>query len=350
MHNEGFDLLEDIEYDECVGVPVAAAIREDAVVPHSSCADGRSNFLARNIEMKAYVWTLVFCLAASTAVAQLLQNPDADKPMADKDKPAAGDRPAGPDGPDGPGAFRGPMGPRSNPMFEAIDADGDGVITRTELRKAIVQLRKLDTDKDGNITLAEVSAKGGPGGPMGPGGPGEMFGDPAQMIDRLMQSDKNGDGKLTADELPGQMAQQMIQSGDKDGDNALSKEEITQAMQEMQNRFRGGPGGFQGGLGNFQGGPGAFQGGAGGTGQNQLIGQMMQLDRNGDGKLSSDEVPQQARGMLRGGDQNGDGMIDAMEMRLLIERNGERMRAGLGRGNYGQKEDPRGDKPGTENK
>ena len=31
--------------------------------------------------------------------------------------------------------------------------------------------------------------------------------------------------------------------------------------------------------------------------------------------------------MLQDGDQNGDGLIDAMELRLLIERNGERMRA-----------------------
>ena len=138
--------------------------------------------------MKTYLPTLVFCLAASTAMAQLLENPDAGKPAAanDKDKPAAGDHPAGrgPAGPGGPAGLRGPMGPPSNPMFEAIDADGDGVITKSELRRAIVQLRKLDTDKDGNITLAEVSPQGGPGGPMGRGGP---FGDPGQMIDRLMQ-------------------------------------------------------------------------------------------------------------------------------------------------------------------
>ena len=83
---------------------------------------------------------------------------------------------------------------------------------------------------------------------MGPGMAGGQFGDPNQMVDRMMQSDKNADGKLTADELPGQMAQQMIQNGDKDGDGALSKQEVTQAMQEMQNRFANmQQGGFQGG-------------------------------------------------------------------------------------------------------
>ncbi len=315
--------------------------------------------------MKTYLSTLVVCLAASTATAQLLQTPDADKPAADKDKPAAGERPAGaggpPDrrGPGGPagagvqggaGAFRGPMGRMSNPLFEAIDTDSDGMITKVELRKAVAQLKKLDTDQDGNISLAEASSPVGPGGPMGPGGPGGQFGDPNQMINALMQNDKNGDGKLTADELPGPMAQQMIQNGDKDGDGALSKEELTQAMQAMQNQFGNGPGGFQGGQGNFPGGPGAFQGGATGAGQRQMMGQWLQWDRNGDGMLSSGEVPSQAMGMLRGGDQNGDGMIDAGELRILIERNGERMRGALGRNQNGQNSAGQGEKTDSDGK
>ena len=92
---------------------------------------------------------------------------------------------------------------------------------------------------------------------MGPGMAGEQFGDPNQMVDRLMQNDKNADGKLTADELPGQMVQQMIQNGDKDADGALSKQEVTQAMQDMQNRFANMQGGFQGG--NFPVAPARFR-------------------------------------------------------------------------------------------
>ena len=71
------------------------------------------------------------------------------------------------------------------------------------------------------------------------------------MVDRIMQSDKNADGKLTVDEIPGPMAQQMIQNGDKDGDGALSKDELTQGMQAMRNQFGNMPFGFQGGPGNF---------------------------------------------------------------------------------------------------
>ena len=306
--------------------------------------------------MKTCLSTLVMCLAASTAIAQLLPTPEADKPPADKDKPAPVDGAAeaggpadrrGPGGPAGPGAqgdagaLRGAMGRMSNPLFEAIDADSDGMITKVELRKAVAQFKKLDTDQDGNISLAEVSPQGGPIGPMAAGGPAGQFGDPNQMVDRLMQSDRNGDGKLTADELPGQMAQQMIQNGDRDGDGALSKLEVAQAMQNMQNRFGNWPGGLQGG--NFPVAPGAFQGGAVGADQRQMMGQMLQWDRNGDGKLSPDEVPRQARGMLQDGDQNRDGVIDAMEMRLAIERNGERMRGALGRARNGQDNDAKGE-------
>jgi Ca2+-binding EF-hand superfamily protein len=313
--------------------------------------------------MKTCLTTLVFCLAASTAMGQFLQTPDADKAAAeaeklkaDKDKPAAGDRAAkgagsadrrGPGGPAaaaGPGAPHGAVGPMFNPMFAALDADSDGVITTKELRKAIARLKTLDTDNDGNITLAEASPPVPPGGPMAGGWQGGQPGDQNQMIDRIMQSDKNGDGKLTAEEIPGPMAQQMIQNGDKDGDGALSKDELTQGMQAMQNRFGNMPFGFQGGPGNFPGGPGAFQGGAVGNNERQMMGEWLQWDRNGDGKLSSNEVPPQAAAMLRGGDQNNDNMIDPAELRLLIERNGERMRAAYGRAQNGQNSVGKNDK------
>jgi Ca2+-binding EF-hand superfamily protein len=205
-------------------------------------------------------------------------------------------------------------------MFEAIDADGDGVITQRELRRAVVQLKKLDTDQDGNLTLSEVGCAGGPAMPPVAGG---QFGDSAPMVDRIMQSDLNRDGMLTANELPAEVVQQ-LQGADTNGDRALSREEVNAAMlrmQQMRNQFPGGAGGPQGGTGAFQGGPGGP-----GAEQRQMIGQMMQFDRDGDGMLSGNEVPQQQRTFFRGGDMNQDGLIDATEMRLIIERNGDRMR------------------------
>ena len=100
--------------------------------------------------MKTCLLTLVLCLAASTAMGQFLQTPEADKAAADaektkadkdKDTPAAGDRAARPGAPATVAdqvapADAGPYGSDAKPLFAAIDADGDGVITTTELRKA----------------------------------------------------------------------------------------------------------------------------------------------------------------------------------------------------------------------
>src|SRR5687767_12913331 len=140
--------------------------------------------------MKSYMPVLMLLvLPQAIAFAQFGGNADAPNNVP----------PVGP--PNAPGAPGQPgfaPGPPPNAMFAAIDADADGVITKNELRKAIVQLKKLDTDGDGNITLAEVSPGGGPLGPGGPAGPAW---DPTQFVDRLMENDKNADGNLSADEV-----------------------------------------------------------------------------------------------------------------------------------------------------
>jgi Ca2+-binding EF-hand superfamily protein len=255
--------------------------------------------------MRHFLTTLMLALLpAAIAAGQVLDNA----------KPAAGDEPAAQ-----PGEEEGGPGPRMfgrppNVMFSAIDADGDGIITTRELRRAAVQLKKLDADKDGNISLAEVSPGGAPGGPGGPGG------DPVQFVDSLMQNDKNGDAKLSGNEIPNHM-RPMLNGADQNGDDALDRAELTAAMENMRNRFPGGPGEW---------GPGRFRG-PGGINQafdpSQMTGQLMQNDRNGDGRLTSDELPPAALGMLQGSDQNNDGAIDARELQAFSRRMGDRARA-----------------------
>jgi Ca2+-binding EF-hand superfamily protein len=282
--------------------------------------------------MKTFLLTLAFCLDAATALAQLAPAPGAGAP----DPAAANNRLAPPPG--------GPAAPASNAMFAAIDVDGDGVISARELKKAIVRLKTLDADKDGTLTLAEVAPQGAAGAPAA--GQAAPFGDVAQMVDRLMLNDLNGDGRLTANELPPQVAQQMqqmLQGADKDGDGALNRQELMAAMQGMQNRQPNGLAGQPGGPNQFQGGSGNVQAGqdAAGGEQGKLMGRIrQQFDRNGDGQLGGDEVPQQQRSLFRGGDLNNDGLIDPAELRLVIERNGDRMRAQLARDRDGQ------DRPG----
>ncbi len=129
---------------------------------------------------------------------------------------------------------------RMIPVLAALDADHDGTISAKEIENAAVALRTLDKNGDGDLTAEEMRPSfgpggrgpGGPGGPEGrnaggPGGPGGF--NPQAMIDRLMQNDKNGDGKLSKDELPDRMAR-MLTVADTDKDGALSKQEITAAM------------------------------------------------------------------------------------------------------------------------
>ena len=115
----------------------------------------------------------------------------------------------------GPPAMGGPGGPPPNAMFTAMDADGDGAISMRELRKAVVALKQLDADKDGKITQAEAT-----GGPP----------DPQAMIDRVMENDKDGDGKLSKSEVPRHLAQ-MIGGADTNGDGSIDRAELTTAMQ-----------------------------------------------------------------------------------------------------------------------
>lgn len=130
---------------------------------------------------------------------------------------------------------------RMNPLFAALDANGDGVIDAAELANAPAALRKLDRNGDGKLTEDEVRpafpGRGGPGGPGGRGGPNVD-----EMVARMLQLDKNGDGRLSRDELPERMAG-MMERGDKNGDGYLSREELVELARAQA---RGGPEGERG--------------------------------------------------------------------------------------------------------
>lgn len=220
---------------------------------------------------------------------------DRDDANADAERGARGPR-GGEEGDRRGGPFR-----RSNPMFEAIDVDGDQMISPAELKKAIVAIKKLDADGDGNISLEEVSPRGGPGG------------DPAEMVNRMFEeNDANKDGKLTEDEIPERMAP-MLANADTNNDGAISKQELTAAMEQMRGR---GPGGGNFGEGRFGGGP------AGGVNPEAMIQQMAQYDLDGDGKITAREVPDQMRRIFQaqGADLNNDGGVDASEIKAMAER------------------------------
>lgn len=72
------------------------------------------------------------------------------------------------------------------------------------------------------------------------------------LVERLMAYDKNGDGKVTKDELPERM-HGLITQGDLNGDGALDRDEIKKLAERPGRGGFGGPGGPGGGPGGRRG-------------------------------------------------------------------------------------------------
>lgn len=173
-------------------------------------------------------------------------------------------------GPGGPGGFRGPGGPSRGfppmPIMTALDKNGDGELSESEIKDASKALMTLDKDKNGVISQEEMRPNFGPGGPGGPGR-GNMA---AQMVEQMMENDKNKDGKLSASELPERMRPLMTRA-DTNKDRSLDKEELTRFVEQQQGAQGSGPGGGRPGPGGEgrqgfgrEGGRPGFGGGPGG--------------------------------------------------------------------------------------
>ncbi len=149
----------------------------------------------------------------------------------------------------------------ANALLAAADTDGDGVVTKIELRKAMAALRKADKENKGNITVVDKRADAGAapaaGNPaQGVGAAGAGGGRGNEAMARFMQLDRNHDGRLTRDEVsPQDMV--MLRGADLNGDGAIEPAELQAVIARMGERMRGWPAG-----GNPNAGAGAAGNGA----------------------------------------------------------------------------------------
>jgi hypothetical protein len=247
--------------------------------------------------------------------------------------PPPGGRPPGRGGrgPGGPGGGFG-FQPPPFPLLEALDADQDGKLSKEEVENAVAALKKLDKDADGKLSKEEIGwppefmGRGGPGGPgmgfggpgFGPGGPGGFGGGPGgNIVERIMSNDKNADGKVTQEELPEAM-QRIMPRADANKDGAIDKPEAEAMAATLGRR-----GGFGGGP---PGAPGGFGGGPGGN----VVERIMSNDKNADGKVTQEELPEAMQRIMSRADTNKDGAIDKVEAEALAKAMSQR--GGVGRG------------------
>jgi Ca2+-binding EF-hand superfamily protein len=236
---------------------------------------------------------------------------------------------------DGPRGTDGPAGGfDTGALFNRWDANGDGKITAAEVpderREGFSRLlERADSDSDGALSRGEfdkvrdllgarfgklpaatesveataaaalakgnalvMAAKGKALGAAGKALGAESNDQGAAVVFQTL--DEDGDGKLSADEIS--KASDSLAALDKDGDGSITLAELQRAHPQMPVAAAGAPN-------------------AGKLWQRLLAG-----DKNRDGKLSEDELPERFRRGFSRLDANGDGTIDQNELTTGLER------------------------------
>jgi hypothetical protein len=146
---------------------------------------------------------------------------------------------------------------------------------------------------------------------------------PPNLLFLALDLDK--DGEISSKELA--KAATSLAKLDKNKDGVITEEEVRPPRPPGGRRGPGGPPGG-GPDGEFDGPPGGGPPGGGRPGAAQganakaLVDSVMKFDKDGDGKISSKELPERMARMMTEGDTNKDGYLERSEVETLSKKQG----------------------------
>ncbi|MFO1007343.1 MAG: EF-hand domain-containing protein [Planctomycetaceae bacterium] len=230
-------------------------------------------------------------------------------------------------------------GENSTELFDKLDANKDGQVTAEEVpeehRPHLERLlRKGDKDENKSLSKEEWEAAHKPEAEPEVGGPSGKEGrpNPGQMFERM---DANKDGKLQKSEIPAEAPPKIREMLDKvfeaSGKDELSREELLSSMGKMAKDKAGPPGGKGGEPG-------------------KMIERLKKLDKNGDGKVTTDEFPAEGAERLQGlmSKIGGGDSIDIKKAEEFAERQAAKQAAKAEKKNPGEPGKKK-KRPGLEN-
>lgn len=121
---------------------------------------------------------------------------------------------------------------RQGPDFATLDADGDGQVTEAELQaRGDARFAAADADGDGLLTAEEMVS--------------HVKGDRVERVERRVERliedrDSNADGALSRAELGNERGGRMLERADSNNDGAISREEFAELRERHDRGDRAG--------------------------------------------------------------------------------------------------------------